>query len=148
MINSDFRNRRKRMFDLFYSLFLWMSILVVVLSLIIGLLSVYFMFFRSHVLFCAQITEYLCFQSTFDLENRTVLITGAANGLGYRIELISELKLSIELAKQLLMKNCNLILWDKDEVNLVRAYEEFKRSASGKQQIYYQVVDLSDSNQV
>ena len=46
------------------------------------------------------------------------------------------------------MKNCDLILWDKDEVNLVRAYEEFKRSASGKQQIYYQVVDLSDSNQV
>ena len=77
-----------------------------------------------------------------------MLITGAANGLGYRIELISEMKLSIELAKQLLMKNCDLILWDKDEVSLVRAYEEFKRSASGKQQIYYQVVDLSDSNQV
>ena len=67
----------------------------------------------------------------FDLNNRTAIITGGAQGLG------------LDIAKRFLNSGVKTIIWDIDENELKRATQELNNP-----NLSYNVVDVSDYKNV
>ena len=67
----------------------------------------------------------------FDLKNRTAIITGGAQGFGF------------DIAKRFLNSGTNVIIWDIDEDELLKASKKLNNPS-----LSTHVVDVSDFNQV
>ena len=67
----------------------------------------------------------------FDLKNRTAIITGGAQGFG------------LDIAKRFLDSGANVIIWDIDEKELLKASKELNNS-----NLKYKIVDVSNFNEV
>lgn len=67
----------------------------------------------------------------FDLKNRTALITGGAQGLGF------------DIAKKFLNSGANVIIWDIDEKELQNAIKKINNS-----KLSYNVVDVSNFEKI
>ena len=67
----------------------------------------------------------------FDLKNRTAVITGGAQGFG------------LDIAKRFLDSGANVIIWDIDEKELLKASKELNNS-----NLKYKIVDVSNFNEV
>ena len=67
----------------------------------------------------------------FDLKNRTAIITGGARGFGF------------DIAKRFLNSGTNVIIWDIDEDELLKASKKLNNPS-----LSTHVVDVSDFNQV
>ena len=67
----------------------------------------------------------------FDLKNRTAIITGGAQGLGF------------DIAKKFLNSGANVIIWDIDENELQKASKDINNS-----KLSYNIVDVSNFEQV
>ena len=67
----------------------------------------------------------------FDLKNKTAIITGGAQGFGF------------DIAKRFLKSGANIIIWDIDENELVKASKEINNP-----NLSYNVVDVSNFKEV
>ena len=67
----------------------------------------------------------------FDLNNRTAIITGGAQGFG------------LDIAKRFLNSGVKTIIWDIDESELKKAIQELNNP-----NLSYNVVDISDYKKV
>ena len=67
----------------------------------------------------------------YDLNNRTAIITGGAQGFGF------------DIAKRFLNSGARAIIWDIDEKELIKASKELNSS-----NLSYNVVDISNFKQV
>jgi NAD(P)-dependent dehydrogenase (short-subunit alcohol dehydrogenase family) len=70
-----------------------------------------------------------------DLSSETILITGAANGLGKGV------------AERLAPLGCTLVLWDVDEVNNARVAEELNNATKSKR-IHAMQCDLTNKESI
>ena len=69
--------------------------------------------------------------NSFDLKNRTAIITGGAQGFG------------LDIAKRFLKSGSNVILWDNDEKELKKANETIQSD-----NLSYNLVDVSDYEKI
>ena len=69
--------------------------------------------------------------NSFDLKNRTAIITGGAQGFG------------LDIAKRFLKSGSNVILWDNDEKELKKADETIQSD-----NLSYNLVDVSDYEKI
>ena len=67
----------------------------------------------------------------FDLENRTAIITGGAQGFG------------LDIAKRFLDSGANVIIWDIDKNELLKASEKLNNP-----NLSYQIIDVSNFKNV
>ena len=67
----------------------------------------------------------------FDLNNRTAIITGGAQGFG------------LDIAKRFLNSGAKVIIWDIDEKELIKVSKELNNS-----NLSYNAVDISNFKQV
>jgi len=68
---------------------------------------------------------------TFDLRDRTAIITGGAQGFGF------------DIAKRFLQSGAKVIIWDNDESELIKASKKINNS-----KLSYNVVDISNFEKV
>ena len=69
--------------------------------------------------------------NSFDLKNRTAIITGGAQGFG------------LDIAKRFLKSGSNVILWDNDEKELKKANETIQSD-----NLSYNLIDVSDYEKI
>ena len=69
--------------------------------------------------------------NSFDLKNRTAIITGGAQGFG------------LDIAKRFLKSGSNVILWDNDEKELKKASETIQSD-----NLSYNLIDVSDYEKI
>ena len=68
---------------------------------------------------------------TFDLRDRTAVITGGAQGFGF------------DIAKRFLQSGAKVIIWDNDESELIKASKKINNP-----KLSYNVVDISNFEKV